>query len=88
MLLSMLLLIYSLKESVFVPRVPTHSFFLSLSLTLSIAFLRPPLHCGFGSMCQLSLLLGDSGTRRDEERDCLRRRSVEIEVRVVWCLRV
>ena len=82
----------SLNESVFVPRVPTHNFWLSLSPTLSMAFLRPPLHRGFCSTCQLcglSLSLGGYGSwaRREEERDWRRRRSGEVEVWVVWCLR-
>lgn len=87
------------KWSVHVPRVPTQSFLRMRSSTLSTAFLRPPLPCGLGSICQIlfskaeiwpGVTLGGRGAeaaRRDEDRLCLRRRRAVDWVSgwAVWC---
>lgn len=57
------------------PSVPTHNLFFILSPKLSIAFFRPPLQRGLGSMCHASLrpARNKSGSvRRGEERECFR----------------
>lgn len=85
----------SLKLSVLVPRVPIQSFFFSLVLTESTAFLRPPLQCGLLSTCQ-TLECEKLSCRLDERERELLRFPVERDVRrwtracvlgpcVVWC---
>ena len=93
--LSMPLRISEPKPSVLLPSVPTQSFCVSRSLTLSMAFLRPPLQCVLGEMCQClcplseSVLLARDAERRVVERDCLRWRRAQCWTSwwAVWNLR-
>ena len=97
----MLRLRLSLNESVWVPRVPTHSFRLILDPTLRTALYNPPLAWGLDSVCQAAWAIRESVVApRFADRDLWRDNDLErsigdlranrevwgfVPVWVVWC---